>query len=151
MGWHMIFAREVVANCLDEWRVMGDAHWSEFYGDSDFEPDVLALVKQEEEGRFVYFSMRDESGKLCGQAGFTVMYNPIFSCHVAYDSFFYVNPEYRKQNNMKKLLNFAGQHLNDNGISQVLAGHHLEHDLSSLLKGANFVPASMLYLFTGNV
>lgn len=149
MGWHMIFACEKVADCLDEWRVMGDAHWREFYGDSDFEPDVEALVRQEAEGRFVYFSMRDESGKLCGQAGFTVMYNPIFSSSVAYDSFFYIDPEYRRKDNMKKLLNFAGQHLNERGISQVLAGHHLEHDLSALLRGANFVPASMLYLFTG--
>jgi hypothetical protein len=51
---------------------------------------------------------------------------------------------------MKKLLYFAGKNLNESGVNQVLAGHHLEQDLSSLLKGASFNPASMLYLFTGN-
>lgn len=145
----MILNCEKVADCLDEWRALGEAHWNEFYQNSDFHPDVEALVHQEQNGQFVYFSMRDENGKLCGQAGFTVSYNPIFSAFVAYDSFFYVSVEHRNKSNMKNLLRFAGAYLNARGVPQVLAGHHLEQDLSSLLKGANFAPASMLYLFTG--
>jgi GNAT superfamily N-acetyltransferase len=150
MGWHMIFAREKVADCMDEWRVLGNDHWNEYYQDFDFHPDENGLKEQESNGQFVYFSMRDEHGKLCGQAGFTVNYNPIFSSYVAYDSFFYIAPKHRNKNNMKKLLYFAGKNLNESGVNQVLAGHHLEQDLSSLLKGASFNPASMLYLFTGN-
>lgn len=145
----MIYACEKVSECLAEWRVLGDAHWTEFYGDTDFDPDIETMTRQEREGAFVYFSMRNHEGELCGQAAFTVSNNPIFRALVAYDSFFYIAPEHRNKNNMKKLLNFAGQYLKSQGVEQIFAGHHLEHDLSSLLKGANFAPTSMLYLFKG--
>lgn len=145
----MRFARERYADNRGEVYCLGERHWKELYGpESVFNPDLPMVLKLEEEGHFVLFTMRDEEDELVGQAAFMVFDLPFFRQVIANDAFYYIKPEYRRAGHMAELLSFAACNLQQNGVDSVVVSHHVGMDLSRVLEKAGYELTSKLYTFS---
>jgi hypothetical protein len=150
MGGDMIFANEKFADCSTECALFVTMHWQELFGKKKFKANWKAVDALEKSGKFAYYTMRDDLGKLCGHVGYMITDCPFFGCLTATDSFFYVLPENRGTHEISKLLEFAAKHLQACGVEDVFAAHlFVNKKLPAAMDRANYGLVSLMYRYEG--
>lgn len=139
------FARESVAQVLDEIKPLLEKHWEEIahFKDIPLDPDYSAYENGEKAGRIRVFTARHD-GVLVGYAVFYLGNLHYKSTATAAQDILFVLPEHRGMTGYR-LIEYCDNQLRSEGIKVVYQHVKVAHDFGPLLKRMGYVAVDNLY------
>lgn len=143
------YKQEFLCTCLDDFKPMLEKHWEEIAINKDtirLNPDYDLYYELEEQGVVKCFTARDQDDKPIGYIVFFI--RP----HIHYKDtmwgmmdILYVDKKYRGTRVAIKLIKFAEQCLQRDGIDVMMLGTKLHKDFGRLLEALGYSPVETFY------
>lgn len=149
MGWRLMdYRRERLHQVRNEIQPLLEAHWQEIALHQDkisLNPDWSRYESMDAAGSLAIYTARDE-GKLVGYFVVMLTKSLHYSDHFfAHNDIIFVSKEYRKGTNAIRLIKFAEQDLERNGVSLIVINTKTQQPFDCLLEKMGYSLTERVY------